>query len=75
MGSGLGHALITRLDELASRPGHQLIYSVGRDFSRRERQAITAVPQQAWQIAIGPADQSRERRMWPNWPGCWTRLA
>jgi hypothetical protein len=61
-GAGASHALITRLDELASRPGHQLIYSVGWDLSERERQAITAVPEQAWQIAISPAGQARERR-------------
>ena len=51
-GAGASHALITRLHELACRPGHQLIYSVGWDLSERERQAITAVPRQAWQIAV-----------------------
>jgi hypothetical protein len=61
-GAGASHALITRLDELASRPGHQLIYSVGWDLSGRERQAITAVPAQAWQIAVDAGGQVRERR-------------
>jgi Transposase DDE domain group 1 len=61
-GAGASHALITRLDELASRPGHQLIYPVGWDLSGRERQAITAVPAQAWQIAVDAGGQVRERR-------------
>jgi hypothetical protein len=61
-GAGASHALITRLDQLASRPGHQLIYSVGWDLSGRERQAITAVPAQAWQIAVDTGGQVRERR-------------
>jgi Transposase DDE domain group 1 len=61
-GAGASHALITRLDGLASRPGRQLIYSVGWDLSERERQAITAVPQQAWQIAVDASGEVRERR-------------
>jgi hypothetical protein len=61
-GAGASHALITRLDELASRPGHQLIYSVGWDLSERERQAIIAVPPQAWQIAVDAYGEVRERR-------------
>ena len=28
-GAGASHGLITRLDQLAARPGHQLTYSVG----------------------------------------------
>ena len=28
-GAGASHALISELDQLASRPGYQLIYSVG----------------------------------------------
>jgi hypothetical protein len=61
-GAGASHALITRLDQLASRPGHQLIYSVGWDLSGRERQAITAVPAQAWQAAVDGGGEVRERR-------------
>ena len=61
-GAGASHGLIERLDELAARPGHQLIYSVGWDLGERERTAIAAVPGQAWQIAIDHRGQVRERR-------------
>jgi hypothetical protein len=61
-GAGASHGLITRLDQLASRPGHQLIYSVGWELSARERQAITLVPAQAWQIALDHHSQLRQRR-------------
>jgi Transposase DDE domain group 1 len=61
-GAGASHGLIERLDALASRPGHQLTYSVGWDLSGRERTAITAVPEQAWQIAIDHRGEVRERR-------------
>jgi hypothetical protein len=54
--------LITRLDQLASRPGHQLIYSVGWELSAREREAITLVPAHAWQIALDHRGQVRQRR-------------
>ncbi len=40
------HGLIEYLDELASRPGRQLTYSVGWDLSARERTAIRLVPRQ-----------------------------
>ena len=61
-GAGASHGLIERLDELAARPGHQLIYSVGWELGERERTAITAVPEQAWQIAIDHHGEVRERR-------------
>ena len=61
-GAGASHGLIARLDTLASRPGHQLIYSVGWDLGKREKAAIAAVPGQAWQIAIGHHGEVRERR-------------
>jgi hypothetical protein len=61
-GAGASHGLITRLDELAARPGHHLVYSVGWELGERERAAIGMVPAQAWQIAIGPGGQARERR-------------
>ena len=61
-GAGASHGLITRLDKLAARPGHQLTYSVGWALGAREREAITAVPGDAWQIAIDPAGEVRERR-------------
>src|SRR6266704_3293315 len=60
-GAGASHGLITRLDELASRPGHQLTYSVGWELGARERAAIGLVPAQAWQIAIDQRGQVRER--------------
>lgn len=61
-GAGASHGLIARLDELASRPGHHLVYSVGWELGERERTAISSVPAEAWQIAIGPGGQVRERR-------------
>ena len=36
-GAGASHGLIERLDELAARPGHQLVYSVGWELGERER--------------------------------------
>jgi hypothetical protein len=61
-GAGTSHDLIAHLDKLASRPGHQLIYSVSWDLGHRERTAITAVPEQAWQIAVDHRGEVRERR-------------
>jgi hypothetical protein len=61
-GAGASHGLIAHLDKLARRPGYQLIYSVGWGLGEREKRAIRAVPGQAWQIAIDPAGEVRERR-------------
>jgi hypothetical protein len=61
-GAGASHGLIARLDALASRPGHQLVYSVGWDLGERERTAIHLVPRQAWQAAVGHRGEVRERR-------------
>jgi Transposase DDE domain group 1 len=61
-GAGASHGLITRLDELASRPGRQLTYSVGWALGERERTAISLVPQEAWHNAIDARGDVRERR-------------
>jgi Transposase DDE domain group 1 len=61
-GAGASHGLIERLDQLASRPGHQLIYSVGWELGKREKTAITQAPEDAWQIAVSPRGEVRERR-------------
>jgi Transposase DDE domain group 1 len=61
-GAGASHGLIERLDTLAARPGHQLVYSVGWELGERERTALHQVPEQAWQIAIGPGGEIREHR-------------
>jgi hypothetical protein len=61
-GAGASHGLISRLDALATRPGHQLTYSVGWDLGERERTAIRRAPQQAWQIAVDHRGEVRERR-------------
>ena len=61
-GAGASHGLITRLDALASRPGHQLTYLVGWDLAAREREAIRLAPQEAWQIAIDHRVEVRGRR-------------
>ena len=61
-GAGASHGLIERLDALAARPGHQLVYSVGWELGKREKAAITQVPEDAWQIAVSPRGEVRERR-------------
>jgi hypothetical protein len=61
-GAGASHALIAHLDALACRPGHQLIYSVGWELGKREKNAISTVPQRAWQIAVDHRGGVRERR-------------
>jgi len=61
-GAGASHGLITRLDKLAARPGHQVIYSVGWELGAREKAAIAAVPARAWQIAVDARGEVRERR-------------
>jgi len=61
-GAGASHGLIERLDQLAARPGYQLIYSVGWELGSREKAAITRVPEETWQIAIGHRGEVRERR-------------
>jgi len=61
-GAGASHGLIERLDALAARPGHHLVYSVGWELGERERTAIRAVPKAAWQIAIDGGGEVRERR-------------
>jgi hypothetical protein len=61
-GAGASHALIAHLDALACRPGHQLIYSVGWELGKREKDAISIVPQRAWQTAVDHRGEVRERR-------------
>jgi Transposase DDE domain group 1 len=61
-GAGASHGLIARLDELASRPGYRLTYSVGWELGERERRAIALVPRAAWQIAVDGHGEVRERR-------------
>jgi len=61
-GAGASHGLIARLDELASRRGYELTYSVGWVLGERERAALRLVPGQAWQIAIDGRGEVRERR-------------
>jgi len=61
-GAGASHGLVTRLDKLAARPGYQVIYSVGWELGKREKNALAQVPQEAWQIAVDGRGQIRERR-------------
>ncbi|MPY86161.1 MAG: hypothetical protein GEV00_23690, partial [Actinophytocola sp.] len=61
-GAGASHDLITHLDKLARRPGHQLIYSVGWAMTEREKTAIRLLPEQGWVQAIGATGKLRERR-------------
>ncbi len=81
-GAGASHGLVTRLDELASRPGCELTYSVGWELGDRERTAIAQVPGSAWQIAVDPAGKPRQRRAadactQPDCahPDCWVERA
>ena len=61
-GAGASHDLVARLDELASRRGYQVTWSVGWELGDRERRAIAAVPGLAWQIAVDGDGEVRERR-------------
>jgi hypothetical protein len=61
-GAGASHGLISRLDELASRRGYQLTWSVGWELGERERAAITKVPARAWQVSVDGRGEVRERR-------------
>jgi hypothetical protein len=61
-GAGASHALVSRLDALASRRGYQVTWSVGWDLGEREKRAITAVPAAVWQIAVDGRGEVRERR-------------
>ena len=51
-GAGASYRLIEHLDELAHRPGHQLVYSAGWELGGRERRAHARVPGGAWQAAV-----------------------
>jgi hypothetical protein len=46
-GAGANHGLIKHLHELAAKPGHQLVYSVGWEIAARERGALAQAPEQA----------------------------
>ena len=61
-GAGASHDLVRHLDKLASRPGYQVIYSVGWALGEREKAALRLVPASAWQIAIDSRGEVRERR-------------
>src|SRR5437016_10534276 len=62
-GAGASHDLIARLDKLAARPGYQVTYSVGWELGKREKAALAAVPERAWQIAVDAGGELRERRV------------
>jgi hypothetical protein len=57
-GAGASHDLITELDRLASRPGYQVVYSVGWELGAREKAALRLVPEHAWEAAIGARGRS-----------------
>ena len=63
-GAGASHGLITRLDQLASRPGRQLTYSVGWELGGRERRD-PARP------GAGLADRHRSARRGARAPRRW----
>src|SRR5262249_30449298 len=81
-GAGASHGLVKHLDELAARPGQELVYSVGWELGARERAALAQLPEAGWQIAIDPAGRPRERRAEDACaetgcahPGCWVEQA
>jgi Transposase DDE domain group 1 len=61
-GAGASHELVKKLDQLASRRGYQLIYSVGWALTGREKAALALVPGTAWEAAIDGKGEVRERR-------------
>ena len=61
-GAGASHGLIERLDQLAARPGRQLVYSVGWELGEREKTAITQVPRRRL------ADRGQSPRRGPGAP-------
>jgi hypothetical protein len=64
-GAGASHGLITRLDELASRPSYQLTWSVGWELGERERHAVRLLPRGRL------ADRRRSPRRGPRAPRRW----
>jgi Transposase DDE domain group 1 len=61
-GAGASHELVKKLDQLASRRGYQLIYSVGWALTGREKAALALVPGTAREAAIDGKGEVRERR-------------
>jgi hypothetical protein len=61
-GAGASHELVKKLDQLASRRGYQVIYSVGWALTGREKAALALVPETAWEAAIDGKGEVRERR-------------
>jgi hypothetical protein len=61
-GAGASHDLVKKLDQLASRRGYQVIYSVGWALTGREKAALALVPGTAWEAAIDGKGEVRERR-------------
>ena len=61
-GAGASHELVKKLDQLASRRGYQVIYSVGWALTGREKAALALVPETAWEAAIDARGEVRERR-------------
>jgi hypothetical protein len=81
-GAGASHELVGELDRLASRRGHQLVYSVGWALGARERAALGQVPETAWEAAVDGLGRVRERRADGACPsprcapaGCWIEEA
>ncbi|MGE5292929.1 MAG: hypothetical protein ACM3ML_38230 [Micromonosporaceae bacterium] len=61
-GAGASHELVKKLDQLASRRGYQVIYSVGWALTGREKAALALVPETVWEAAIDGKGEVRERR-------------
>lgn len=61
-GAGASHDLVDHLDALARRPGRQVWWTVGWDLTQRERDAITLVPADVWQVAIDTNGDPRTSR-------------
>ncbi len=61
-GAGASHALVAELDRLAARRGYQVTYSVGGALGAREKAALAAVAEAAWETAIDDDGKPRRRR-------------
>jgi hypothetical protein len=59
-GAGSSHAVIEHLTALDARAGYSVQYSVGFDLDARVRDAITTLPETAWEAALDATGKARD---------------
>jgi hypothetical protein len=59
-GAGSSHAVVEHIEQLNSRSGMSVAYSVGFDFDERVRVAIGAMPDIGWEAALDAAGRARD---------------